>query len=128
MKFLVCLLLFIFYCLCFALPVYAQSPWAGRCVDAANPDIPTIQGFECLFFNVLQVISLIAGLVFLVMFILGAFNFLFSGSDPKKVAAAGSRLTMAIMGLIGIIASYLILRLIENFTGVKVTDFIIPGP
>jgi len=112
-------------------PVYAQKTevWAGRCVKSVGGfnDIATIQGIECLFYNVLQVIVTIAGLAFLFMFISGGFKYLFSGSEPKAVAAASSTLTSAFIGLIGIIASWLILKLITDFTGINVTIFTIPG-
>lgn len=96
-----------------------------KCVE--NGDIATIQGLECLFYNVLQVIVYIAGLAFIFMFLSGSFQYLTSAGDPKKTAAAGSTLTMAILGLAGIILSYLILRLIQNFTGINVLEFAIPG-
>ena len=124
-----------------ATPAYAQqtSTWSsGRCVKTVttNPnglgnvtydDVATIQGFECLFFNVLQVIVFVAGIAFLFMFISGGFKYLFSSGEQKAVAAASSTLTMAFIGLIGIIASWLILKFIQNFTGINITDFIIPG-
>jgi len=110
----------------FISPANAQGvAWGGRCVAAG--DVATIQGLECLFFNVLQVIVGLAGIVFFVMFINGGFQYLFSSSDQKQVAAASSTLTMAILGLFGVIASFLILKLIQTFTGVNVTDFKIPG-
>jgi hypothetical protein len=130
-------LLFFIFNLFFAPSALAQTTknWSsisgGKClgssygVTGAN-DVATIQGFECLFFNILQVITAVAGLAFFVMFISGGFNYLFSGNDDKKVAAASSTLTMAVIGLVGIIVSYFILRLIYNFTGVDVTNFVIP--
>lgn len=113
-------------------PSFAQTQdWktqqSGRCV-AAGTDVATIQGFECLFFNVLQVIVFFAGLAFLFMFISGGFRYLFSGGEQKALAAASSTLTMAIIGLIGIIASWLIISFIQKFTGINITDFKIPGP
>lgn len=102
-----------------------QSGRSGACV-APGTDVATIQGFECLFFNVLQVIVVLAGLAFLFMFISGGFKYLFSGGEQKSVAAASSTLTMAFIGLIGIIASWLILSFIQTFTGINVTEFKIP--
>jgi len=61
------------------------------------------------------------------MFISGGFKYLTSGGNEKSVASASSTLTMAILGLVGIIASWLILKFIQNFTGVNVTIFQIPG-
>lgn len=95
--------------------------------NATYNDIATVQGFECLFYNVLQVIVYLAGIAFLFMFISGGYKYLFSGGEQKAVAAASSTLTMAFIGLIGIIASWLILSFIQKFTGVNVTQFKIPG-
>lgn len=105
---------------------FAQTAWTGRCV--ANTDVATIQGLECLFYNLLQIISYAAGLAFFIMFIIGGFNYLFSSNDQKKVAAASSTLTMAIVGLVGIVISWLVILFINNFTGVNIIDFTIPGP
>jgi uncharacterized membrane protein len=117
----------------FITPVFAQtSAWStqtgrsGHCV-ATGTDVATIQGLECLFFNVLQVIVFFAGLAFLFMFISGGFKYLFSGGEQKSVAAASSTLTMAIIGLVGIIASWLIISFIQKFTGINITNFVIPS-
>jgi len=108
-------------------PAYAApQAWSGRCV--ANTDVATIQGFECLILNMLQVIVTVAGFAFFFMLISGGFKYLFSSGDDKKIAAASSTLTSAVIGLVGVILSWLILSLIEKFTGVGLTDFVIPGP
>lgn len=105
---------------------HAQTAWSGRCLMAGT-DVATIQGFECLFYNILQVIVIFAGLAFLFMFISGGFQYLISEGDPKKAAGAQATLTMSIVGIIGVVASFLILKLISNFTGVDVTKFYIPN-
>lgn len=108
----------------FPTPIHAQTEWTGVCVGTRQfSDVPTIKGFECLFANILQVIIYIAGIACLVMFIVGGYKYLFSSNDPKKVAVASSTLTMAIIGLVGIIASYFILKFIQEFTGTNVTEF-----
>ena len=107
-------------------PVYAQTEaWGGKCVVA---DVATIQGFECLFQNILQTIVPIAGLAFFAMFLAGGFKYITSGGDPKKAAAATHTLTMAFIGIIGVIVSWLILLFIKNFTGINVTELNIPNP
>ena len=110
-------------------PIYAQTEkWeniaGGKCV---NNGVATIQGLECIFYNIVQIIAVIAGLVFLFMFISGGYTYLFSGGEEKKMALASSTLGNAIIGLIGVIVSWLILSFISNFTGVNVIDFVIPG-
>ena len=124
----------------FSSPVSAQTDWVtqdSRCVGPVGAlwdlvggatDVATIQGLECMFYNVLQVVVSLAGITFFVMFLNGGFQYLFSSGDQKQAAAASSTLTLAILGLVGVIASYLILNLIKTFTGVDVTQFKIPGP
>ena len=110
---------------------FAQGEWKGACVSDvgfSNGNVATIQGFECLFANILQVITGFAGLAFFIMFIYGGFQYLFSGNDEKKVMASSSTLTMAIVGLVGIIVSWLILSFIQNFTGANVTLFKVGNP
>lgn len=114
----------------FATPAYAQVPQSwdnGRCV--VQGDVATIQGFECLFYNILQVIISLAGVAFFIMFITGGFQYMMSQNDPKAVATASSTLTLAIVGVVGVIASFFILRLIAQFTGISsILLFKIPGP
>jgi hypothetical protein len=109
----------------FPAPVFAQSSWLGtNCVS--DTDVATIQGFNCLFANIAQVIVYFAGLVFFIMFIRGGFSYLTSGGDPKKTAKATSTLTLAVIGIVGVILSFLIIKFIGTFTGVNVTEFNVP--
>jgi membrane-bound ClpP family serine protease len=96
------------------------TEWSGTCVSG---DVATIQGFECLFANLLKVIMGFAGLTFFIVLIIGGFKFLTSGGDPKKMASASSTLTLAFISLLGVIISWLILLFIQNFTGINVTQF-----
>ena len=106
-------------------PVFAESdPWSTKC--AVN-GVATIQGFECLFQNILKIVVPMAGLAFFAMFLVGGFKYLTSAGDPKKAGAATHTITMAFVGIIGVLISWLILLFIEQFTGVKVTDFTIPN-
>lgn len=105
--------------------VLAQTAWTeGTCT---SDGIATIQGFECLYQNILQVIVGLAGMVFFAMFLVGGFKYLTSGGDPKKAAAATSTLTSAIIGIAGVIIAWFVLLLIKNFTGIDVTQFSIPS-
>ena len=111
----------------FAKPVYAQpQAWTGRCV--AHTDVATIQGIECLFANVLRVIMYFIGLAFFIIFIKNGFTYILSGSDQKRLAQVSASLTLSFIGLIGVILSWLIIKFIQDFTGVNVTDFSVPGP
>ncbi|MCR4324717.1 MAG: pilin [Candidatus Curtissbacteria bacterium] len=80
--------------------------------------------------DVLQrIISLLApaaGIAFFVMLIVGGFKYITSGGDPKNVGQAQSILTYAVIGIVLVVASWLILQLIGRVTGVDVTTVRIP--
>jgi TRAP-type C4-dicarboxylate transport system permease small subunit len=99
-------------------PIFAASNWIG-----VKADVATIAGAEDLYRNILQAIMGLAGLVFFAMLIVGGFKYLTSGGDPKKVASASSTITTAVIGVAGVIISWLILLFISNFTGINVTQF-----
>ena len=113
-------------------PILAQttSGWDdGRCtrdIDGGG-QVATIQGLECLFANVLTVVVYIAGISFFFMFIVNGFKYIFSSSDQKQLAQISSSITLAVIGLAGVIISWLILSFIEQVFGVTVTKFEIPG-
>ncbi len=103
-------------------PVLAQpQKWSGKCISA--DEVATINGFECLFQNIISVVFSLASLAFFIMFIVGGFKYLTSGGDSKKIAAASSTLTYAVIGVVGIIVSWLVILFIKQFTGVEVTIF-----
>ena len=127
------LIFFLFFFSLATTPVLSQTTlkWEDQTTSSGQKcvlrgDVATIQGLECLFYNVLQVIVYIAGLAFIFMFISGGFQYLTSAGDPKATAQSSSTLAMAILGLVGIILSWLILKFIQDFTGVNVTEFKIP--
>ena len=85
--------------------------------------IARISDLSCVFGNVVGVSIIFAGIVLFVILLMGGFKYMTSGGDPKAVDAAQKTITYAILGLILILASYLILVLIRAITGVDVTNF-----
>jgi hypothetical protein len=91
------------------------------------PDgVATIQCLEVLFSQVVSVITALAGILFFIMLVVGGIKYLFSGGNPKATEAARGTLTAATLGLILIVAAYLILLVISNFTGLPLTTFELP--
>lgn len=82
-----------------------------------------IQDFEVVFNNVVQVAAYLAGIVAFIYLVIGGFRYLNAGGDPKAAAQARATITYAVLGLVGILGAWLILRLIQVTTGVPVTDF-----
>lgn len=112
--------------------VYAGTPapqqydraW-GSCLDG---DVATLQCLEPLFRNLVVSILTLAGVALFIMLVVGGFNYLLSAGDPKKLEGAKNTIQYAIIGMVVIVAAYLIMRVIEVFTGVTVTEFTVPAP
>ena len=93
------------------------------CKAISSEGVVQLRYLECVFGNVVNVVLGLAGVVLFIMLILGGFSYITSGGDPKKVESARNTLTYAIGGVIFIALAYLILKFIEVFTGVPVTEF-----
>lgn len=129
LKFLFSLLLVIGLLWLFPSPVLAQTSWTGACVVGSGIDaVATLQGITCLFQNVLSVMLRLLGLALLIMLIVGGFKMLTSGGDPKGMEAGKQTLTLAIGGLVVALIVWFALVLIEQITGVQVTQFILNIP
>ena len=85
--------------------------------------VATIKGLEAIFSNVVVVALGFGGIVLFLMLVLGGFHYLTSGGDPQKVDSAKKTLTLAIGGFILLVMAFLILKFIESFTGLKLTEF-----
>lgn len=71
-------------------------------------------------------INLSVGLAFiavLAMLVVAGFKFLTSGGDSKPLQSASMTLTWALVGVLFLVIAWLILQLIQAFTGVPVTKF-----
>ena len=79
----------------YSIAVFAAVDWGDTLVatKAGTPkDIATIGSIVPLFTNIVQAVMALSGVALLVMLLVGGFNFLFSGGDPKKVQAAAGTL------------------------------------
>jgi hypothetical protein len=65
----------------------------------------------------------IAGVICLILLILGGFSFIVSaGGDAKAKEKGKNTITSALTGLVLIIAAYWIIQIIEIITGIKIFD------
>lgn len=126
-KIVVSLIVILFLFFFFPQPVLAQT-W-NDCLDPASGDkqVATLKCIEVIFRIILNSVTRLAVVALFIILVLGGFRYITSGGDPKKTAAAQNTLTMAVLGLVLLIVIWLIFLFIEKFTGVKVTNFVIPG-
>lgn len=80
---------------------------------------------EDVFGNVVTSLLALGGIVLFLMLLSGGFKYLASGGDPKATETAQKTLTYAIGGMVLLAGSYMILRIISDFTGADVTNFVI---
>ena len=111
------------------LPVQAQtSSWSGVCVSTKDPDVATIQGLQCLIANILSVFLTTLGITGFIMLIVGSMRWMLSGGNSQNVDKAGKTMTFAVVGIVVSLSSFIILRLIAEFTGVQtILNFTIPS-
>ena len=110
--------------------VYAQEPaeWSDNCKKTVNGvEVATLQGFECIFRNIVRILTPVAILALFIMLIVGAFQMITAGGEAKAVQKARNTLTYAIFGLVLFVGIWFILQLIKTITGVDVTIFKIPS-
>jgi len=97
----------------FSISAFAQiKDWesSGCMVDG----VPTLKCLEVVFGNILFMASAFIIFVLFIMFVVGAFNYLTSFGDEKKVKTAQGTIKYAILGTVIFLASYLILTLIDT--------------
>ena len=102
------------------------SGWQTNADYIAEGDVPTIYALEAMVANILNIIISVAGVVLLLMLIMGGFGYLTSGGDKEKAAKAKNTLTYTILGLLVILGAWLIIGLAEEFTGLNLHQFKIP--
>jgi len=118
--------------LSFAFPVHAQTkPWVDineKCFENIDDvEVATLQGFECIFANILGIIVPLAGLASFVTLIIGGFQYLTSAGDPKQTQKASSIITGAIIGLAVTMGVWFIFRLLGDLLNIDLFWFKVPG-
>jgi len=88
-------------------------------------DPAEISNLEGIFSRIVSVVLGFAGIALFFILIIGGFQYITSGGDPKKAAGAKNTLSYGVYGLILLLLSFLILQVIEKITGAEVTQFII---
>jgi len=104
---------------------HAQE-WAAidpKCVAGPDGDVATIVGLKCLLQNLLGIIAPVITIIAVLMIIVGGAKMIMNADNPKAVDEAKKIVTFAIIGVIGIAAAWIILVLIQEFTGAPVTQF-----
>lgn len=104
--------------------VYAQD-WSTK-DDPGQP--ARLKDIEVIFARIVKIAAQFALLGFFVMLVYGGFKYLTSRGNPQATEAARNTLFFAIVGLIVIMAGWLILKILGDVLGFNFLEFKIPEP
>ncbi len=122
------LLLLIFFVLTLISPPHTQAATTITTDTAGGVEYATLQGFESIFKNTLKIIVPIAGIGLFITLLIGGFQYITSGGDPKQAQKAQSIITSAIIGVVTLFGLWFVFRLLTDFTEIDLFWFEIPGP
>lgn len=80
---------------------------------------PTLDQLTGLFGRVISIVAIVGGFLSFIALIVGGFKYITARGDPKAITAAQGSITWAIIGLALIIISWLILKVVADFTGLQ---------
>ncbi len=95
--------------------------------DNGSEDVAKIQDLEPIIANILGLVIPVVGILLLLMLIAGGFQYITSGGEAEQAQKAKKTLTYAFFGLLVVLGAWFIIRLLEEFTGLNLTTFTIPG-
>ena len=109
---------YIYGCSTITCYVPPPPPTPGECTN----DPALIADIPCIIRNIIKLLAPASAFAIFIMLLFGGFKFLTSGGDPKAVAQAKTILTMALIGIILVVTSWLILILIRAITSVDIIN------
>lgn len=87
-------------------------------VDTENP----LNALETLLSQVIGLVTVVAGLIFILMFLNGAFGWISAGGDSGKVQKSRDAMVHAVLGLIVMVAGYALIGLIGSIVGIDILN------
>ena len=106
-----------------------QGELGVTCVSGykdGEKDVATIQGAACLIANAAQVVFSLLGFAGVIMLVVGGFQYMFAGGNASKAQKARGSITGVIIGLLLALSSFMIVRILEGFTGLNLTTIVFP--
>lgn len=86
---------------------------SATCVSRSNTTDP-VAGKNGIISKGATLIATVAGIGAVVMIILGGFNYVTSGGEAQKVAAARSRILSGLIGLVVVVTAWLIMSFVTG--------------
>lgn len=96
--------------------------FADKAIATDQSGKAAIGTVEAIFTTLFGFLTIVAGLTFLVYFVIGALQWITAGGDSKKVESARSYMINGAVGLIIIIAAYSIISIVGTVLGLNILD------
>jgi len=90
----------------------------GKIGNTSSP-YSTLALFETVLSGIIGVLTLVAGIWFIFLFLTGSLEWLSSGGDKNRLASAQAKLTHGVIGLAIVVAAIFIISLIGTLLGVE---------
>ena len=88
-----------------------------------GPSPAGLEEIEKVFSSLVSVVVGLGFIAMLTLLVFAGIKYITSGGEPKAIQAAHLTVTWALLGVLFLAIAWLILQLIEAFTGIKVTVF-----
>lgn len=86
-------------------------------IDTTKLKVPT--DVNEIIGSLIQLVYAVAGIVFFFMFLLGGIRYITAGGDEKAATSARATLTQAVIGLVIVVAAFLITQLLFSIFGIS---------
>ena len=88
-----------------------------------GPDAAGLDQIEQVFSSIISAVVGIGFIALLALLVWSGIKYLTSGGDPKTVQSTHQIVTWALLGIVLMAIAWLVLQLIQAFTGLPVTIF-----
>ena len=103
--------------------VFASGALAATATFAAPivpGNIPSDVTIIPLVRNIIRIIIIVGFVIAFIMLIVGGIRWILAGGDEKAVASARGTITAALIGLVIILVSFALIKLVETFFGIPI--------
>ncbi|OGD86533.1 hypothetical protein A2870_01895 [Candidatus Curtissbacteria bacterium RIFCSPHIGHO2_01_FULL_41_11] len=92
-------------------PLGKIAPQPGTVPDTGGDPSGFVASLISSGISLLITVAFVVGLIWMIF---AGYSFIFAGDDPKKVTSAWSRIYWGLIGLVIVVGSYAIIKLVET--------------
>lgn len=95
------------------------GPFSGLDLSDVSP---AASAFASIISKIIGIMTVVAGIWFFFILLIGAFGYLSAGGDPEKIKSATKRIGNGLTGLIVIVLAYAFISLIGRMLGLDILN------